>query len=88
MDLHWHDVVGGSGVVLLLLTYLLLQLNYVSAKSLGYSVANALGASLILISLRYNFNLSAFMIEASWLVISCIGAAVTIIESRKSKAAV
>ena len=88
MDLHWHDVVGGSGVVLLLLTYLLLQLNYVSAKSLGYSVANALGACLILISLRYNFNLSAFMIEASWLVISCIGAVVTIVESRKSKAAV
>ena len=81
---EWHDIVGSIGVVTLLLTYLLLQLNYVSARSLRYSLFNALGAGMILVSLSYNFNLSAFLIEASWLVISCIGAAVTIVETRRA----
>ena len=82
MTLQWHDVIGGIGVVTVVATYLFLQLNYISAKSLMYSLLNALGAGLILVSLRYEFNLSAFLIEASWLVISCIGAMVTLMESK------
>jgi hypothetical protein len=85
MKYLWHDIVGGAGVITLLLTYLLLQINYLSARSLRYSVLNGLGAGLILVSLWFNFNLSAFIIEASWLVISCIGAIVSLLEMRKRK---
>ncbi|MEO7971769.1 MAG: hypothetical protein ABI698_10750, partial [bacterium] len=53
--------------------YLLLQLNRISSNSLSYSVLNALGASLIIISLVFNFNLSAFIMEVIWVVISLFG---------------
>lgn len=85
MEFEWHDIVGGFGAVVLLTTYLLLQINFISAKSLLYSVLNAVGSGGILVSLLYDFNMSAFVIEASWLVISIIGAAVTIRETSKTR---
>jgi hypothetical protein len=38
-----------------------------------YSALNGLGAVLILVSLAYNFNLSAFIIELAWVAISVLG---------------
>ena len=66
-------MLGNIGVVLILATYLLLQLEKLSATSLLYSATNGLGALLILVSLIYQFNLSAFIIEAFWLLISIYG---------------
>ena len=73
MTYGWHDLLGNIGVVLILATYLLLQLEKLSATSLLYSATNGLGALLILVSLIYEFNLSAFIIEAFWLLISIYG---------------
>ncbi len=73
MTYSWHDLLGNIGVVLILATYLLLQLEKLSATSLLYSATNGLGALLILVSLIYQFNLSAFIIEAFWLLISIYG---------------
>jgi len=38
-----------------------------------YSCLNAIGASAVLFSLYFKFNLSAFIIELFWLLISLIG---------------
>jgi hypothetical protein len=73
MTYGWHDLLGIIGVVLILATYMLLQLEKLSATSFLYSATNGLGASLILVSLIYEFNLSAFIIEAFWLLISIYG---------------
>ena len=73
MTYGWHDLVGIIGVVLILATYMLLQLEKLSATSFLYSATNGLGALLILVSLIYEFNLSAFIIEAFWLLISIYG---------------
>ncbi len=73
MQFNWHDLVGIAGVVIVLAAYLLLQLETVSSTSVSYSVANGLGAALILISLVNEFNLSAFVVESAWLVISIYG---------------
>ncbi len=73
MNYGWHDVIGNLGVLLILITYLWLQLGRMSAASLRYSVANGAGAVLILISLVFDFNLSAFVMEAAWLVLSLYG---------------
>ena len=73
MDYQWHDFVGNIGVVLVLGTYLLLQLGRMDPRTLGYSALNGLGAVLILVSLLVDFNLSSFVIEIAWLVISIIG---------------
>ncbi len=66
-------MLGIIGVVLIVATYMLLQLEKLSATSFLYSATNGLGASLILVSLIYEFNLSAFIIEAFWLLISIFG---------------
>jgi len=73
MSYRWHDFVGNLGVLLILISYLRLQMGRISAATVAYSAANGVGAVLILISLRYEFNLSAFVVEAAWLMISVYG---------------
>ena len=67
------DLVGNIGVVILMITYLMLQLNKLSSDSLAYSVLNAAGAGLIVISLLFDFNLSALLMEVFWVLISFVG---------------
>lgn len=67
------DFVGNIGVVVLMITYLMLQLNKLNSDGLAYSLLNAIGAALIVISLLVNFNLSAFIMEAFWVLISFVG---------------
>jgi hypothetical protein len=66
------DFLGNIGVLLLMTAYLLLQLNKLS-NGLVYSILNAVGACLIVVSLLTNFNLSAFLMEVFWVLISLIG---------------
>ena len=73
MQYQWYDLVGNVGVFFILLTYLLLQLNKIDSRTFKYSFLNALGAFAILISLYFKFNLSAFIIELFWLLISLVG---------------
>ena len=67
------DFVGNIGVVVLMVAYLLLPLNKLSSAGLAYSVLNAAGASLIIVSLLYDFNLSALLMEVFWVLISFVG---------------
>ena len=67
------DFLGNIGVVLLMVAYLLLQLNRLRSDELIYSLLNAIGASLIVLSLLVNFNLSALLMEVFWVLISFIG---------------
>ena len=68
-----YDFIGNIGVAVILITYLLLQIGRLDAKKLAYSIANGLGAGMIVISLMYDWNLSAFIVEAAWVIISLIG---------------
>ena len=69
----WFDILGALGVALIIITYVLLQTERVRSEQLLYSVLNAIGATLILISLYFSFNLSAFLVEFFWLLISLFG---------------
>jgi hypothetical protein len=73
MNFTFYDLIGSVGVGLIIITYILLQAEKVKSESLGYSLANAIGASLIAFSLLFNFNLSAFIVEVFWLLISLYG---------------
>jgi hypothetical protein len=73
MNYGFTDFLGNIGVLLIIIDYLLLQLNRLSSNSLSYSLLNAVGATLIIISLIFNFNLSAFIMEAIWVIISLFG---------------
>lgn len=70
---EYYDVAGTMGVILIVVTYFLLQTGKMRSNSLMYSVNNAVGAILILFSLYFEFNVSAFLIEFFWLLISIIG---------------
>ncbi|RLA00571.1 MAG: hypothetical protein DRQ47_09300 [Gammaproteobacteria bacterium] len=70
---HWSDILGLLGSILIIIGYLLLQMEKISSKKFIYSFINGLGALLIIVSLYFNFNLSAFVIEFFWLLISIFG---------------
>lgn len=69
------DGVGILGAAAIVLAYFLLQAGRLDPRSLAYSMANGLGAAAILVSLIFEFNLSALAIETFWLVISLYGIA-------------
>ena len=73
MTYEWHDLVGNLGVFFVLATYLLVQMGRMDIRRPIYSAANAAGAVLIIISLLHDFNLSSFVIEIVWLLISLYG---------------
>lgn len=73
MAYAWYDFVGNVGVALLITAYALLQSGRLSLRAPAYSLLNAAGAALILVSLWFDFNLSAAIIEGFWLVISLYG---------------
>lgn len=67
------DLIGGIGVAMIIVTYFLLQTNRIESAGRLYSILNAVGAGLILISLWFDFNLAAFVVEFFWLAISIYG---------------
>lgn len=73
MNFALYDFVGSIGVAIIIITYVFLQFEKIESKSLIYSILNAVGASLIIISLYFDFNLSAFIVEFFWLLISLFG---------------
>lgn len=73
--LEWHDVVGNIGVLLIVGSYCLMQLGRLSGTSNLYAGLNALGAAAVLVSLVYEFNFPAFVIECFWLAASLFGMA-------------
>lgn len=73
MTIELHDIAGAAGVLLIVTCYLLLQIGRMRSDSLAFSLGNAAGAVLIIVSLLFEFNASAFLIELFWLLISLLG---------------
>src|SRR4029450_11751012 len=73
MNFQFFDLAGFIGVLLIVVAYLLLQLDKLPSSSPRYSLLNAGGALLIMVSLIFAFNLSAFIVEAFWFLISLLG---------------
>jgi hypothetical protein len=73
MERFVYNGVGIIGVVLILVAFFLLQIGKLSSRDFLYSLLNLLGALGILISLIYEWNLSAFIIEIAWILISIYG---------------
>lgn len=71
---QWHDLIGNLGVFLIVGSYFWMQLGRISGQSVVYALVNAAGAAFILVSLYFNFNLSAVVVEVFWLAISLMGA--------------
>ena len=73
MQLSLIDLIGIVGVIIIIIGYMLLQLEKIDAKDLSFSVLNSFGALLIIISLIYDWNLASFIMEFTWMMISLYG---------------
>ena len=67
------DIIGLSGVALLIVTYALLQLDRIDPKGFWYSFNNLIVAILVTVSLIYSPNLASVVIEVFWFIISLYG---------------
>ncbi|NNJ64698.1 MAG: hypothetical protein HKP16_03975 [Xanthomonadales bacterium] len=84
MDYPLSDLVGNIGVVLIVGSYFLVQIDRMSSRGLSYTLLNMVGAACIIYSLYYDFNLSAFIVEAFWLLISLVGLGRIYLERRRA----
>ena len=69
----YSDYIGIVGVLLTLTAYYLLNVNKITSDSMLYLSFNLIGSCLLLVSLVFNWNLSSFLIEVAWVLISLIG---------------
>lgn len=74
-EYEWHDLVGNLGVIIILVTYLAVQIDRIDVTGIRYSILNGIGAVMIIFSLMVEFNLSAIVMEFAWLLISIFGIA-------------
>ncbi|MEO8747953.1 MAG: hypothetical protein ABI379_09920 [Rhodanobacter sp.] len=73
ITLHWPTIVGLIGTLLVLLAFFLLQAGKLLGNRPVYQLMNAVGAVAIIVSLLYEFNLAAMLLEIAWLAISIYG---------------
>jgi hypothetical protein len=73
MGIVLTDIGGLVGVVLILLAYALVQLGRLKMDTVPALLMNLAGASLVLVSLVFRFNLAAFVVEAAWALLSLFG---------------
>ena len=67
------DLIGFSGVALLIVTYAMLQLDKIDPKGFWYSFNNLVVAILVTVSLIYTMNIASMVIEVFWFIISLYG---------------
>ncbi|TDF39662.1 hypothetical protein EYS14_09155 [Alteromonadaceae bacterium M269] len=67
------NVLGILGAALIVGSYLLLNIGKMQADTYRYLIINSIGATGVLLSMIYDFNLAAFIIELFWLIVSLLG---------------
>jgi hypothetical protein len=74
ITIDWTVIIGLAGMIVTLVAYFLLQAQKLHGNGLIYQLMNAIGALGVALSLVFGaFNLSAFLLEAVWFVISIYG---------------
>ena len=73
MEYTLPDFIGNVGVAILIGTYFALMIDKIKSSDLSYSLLNLAATVLITVSLFYTWNLSSFLIEMFWFVISMYG---------------
>ena len=73
LNLAWYDWVGMAGTLMVLAAFFLLQAGRVSGTGIVYQLLNLFGAGGVLLSLLGTFNVSVFLLEFTWVLISGYG---------------
>ncbi len=67
------NTLGHLGIICFLYAYFMLQKGRMAPDSYAYLLLNLAGAILLMISLTWDWNLPAFLLEACWAAISIYG---------------
>ena len=67
------DLAGLAGVVMMLGAYAGAQARVLDPLKAPALIANLVGASLVILSLSHDFNLSAFLMEVAWAAVAALG---------------
>lgn len=75
LNMAWYDWVGIAGTLMVLGAFWLLQARRLSGTGIVYQLLNLFGAAGVLVSLLGKFNISVFVLEIVWVLISAYGIA-------------
>lgn len=70
---HYGDAIGIIGVFIIIVAYIMMQIDRMNPKGVAFSLLNTIGAIFILISLIYDWNLASFVMEIIWFALSLYG---------------
>lgn len=70
---EWHQIAGVFGTTVYIGSYFLVQVGWLKAPGYVYCFSNMVAASLVGISLLFEFNLASALIQISWILISIVG---------------
>lgn len=73
LNLAWYDWIGIAGTTMVLVGFLLLQAGRISGTAISYQLINLFGSGGVLVSLLGKFNMSVFVLELTWMLISVFG---------------
>ena len=73
LNLAWYDWIGIAGTAMVLVGFLLLQAGRISGTTILYQLINLFGSGGVLVSLLGKFNMSVFVLELTWMLISVYG---------------
>lgn len=65
--------IGLAGAGLYIAAYAMLQLRWLGGTGYGYTMMNLGAATLVLVSLTHDFNMSSVVIQMTWIAISVFG---------------
>ncbi len=88
MDMHWYDIVGLAGTLMILAAFFLQQIGKLSGTALAYQSMNLFGAAGILVSLLGAFNMAVFLLEVAWVLVSAYGIVRTLKQRKSSGASI
>ena len=73
MSFAWYDFVGFTGTLMILAAFAAQQIGKLRGDGATYQLLNLFGAAGILVSLMGSFNVSVFVLESAWVLVSAYG---------------
>ena len=73
MNFAWYDLVGFAGTLMILGAFAAQQIGKLRGDGATYQLLNLFGAAGILVSLMGSFNVSVFVLESAWVLVSAYG---------------
>jgi paired small multidrug resistance pump len=73
MSFAWYDLVGFAGTLMILGAFFLLQAGKMAGDGVAYQLLNLFGAAGVLVTLLGKFNVSVFVLESAWVLVSVYG---------------